>query len=72
MNDIRDRKRWTASGIGAACLVLVGTAACELQPDPPPTFYRSDFSGTGDKMAECMAFASQSYCEREIWGGNEQ
>jgi hypothetical protein len=51
--------------------MLVAIVGCGLQPDPPPTFDRSDFSGTGDKMAACMAFASQSYCQREIWGGNE-
>lgn len=61
-----------AGCIGIAGLVLVATAGCGLQPDPPPAFDRSDFSGTGDKMAECMRFGSQSYCEREIWGGNEQ
>ena len=55
---------------GALAIVLA-TAACGWQPDPPPQFNQADFSGTGDKMAACMKFASQSYCEREIWGGNE-
>jgi hypothetical protein len=68
----RDRKTLrTAGGVGFICLMLAAIAGCVLQPDPPPTFDRSDFSGTGDKMAACMTFASQSYCEREIWGGNE-
>lgn len=55
---------------GALAIVLAA-AGCGLQPDPPPQFNQADFSGTGDKMAACMKFASQSYCEREIWGGNE-
>ncbi len=54
-----------------ALAVVLATAACGLQPDPPPQFNQADFSGTGDKMAACMKFASESYCEREIWGGNE-
>lgn len=61
-----------AGDAGLVCLILVAAAACGLEPDPPPAFDRSDFGGTGDKMAQCMAFASQSYCEQEIWGGNER
>jgi hypothetical protein len=72
MNDGRDRKRRIASGICVACVVLFATAGCGLRPDPSPAFDRSDFSGTGDKMAACMQYASESYCEREVWGGNEQ
>lgn len=44
--------------------------ACGLQPDPPPSVPREAFGGTGDLMARCMAYASQSYCEAETWGGN--
>ena len=51
--------------------MVLAISGCGLQPDPPPQFSQSDFNGTGDKMAACMQFASQSYCEREIWGGNE-
>ena len=58
-----------ASALG---IVVLTAAGCGLQPDPPPQFNRADFSGTGDKMAACMQFASESYCEREIWGGNER
>jgi hypothetical protein len=47
-------------------------AGCGLTPDPPQQVDRSDYSGTGDLMAKCMQYASQSYCEREIWGGGEQ
>ena len=62
----------TAGEVSLVCLMLGAAAACGLQPDPPPTFDRSEFSGTGDRMAQCMQFASQSYCEQEIWGGNER
>lgn len=29
------------------------------------------YGGMDDRMASCMRYASESYCEREIWGGNE-
>lgn len=61
-----------AGGAALAFAALFALAGCGLQPDPPPQFDRSDFSGTGDKMAACMQYGSQSYCEREIWGGNER
>ena len=64
------RRRQRASAAAAAVMVLA-ISGCGLQPAPPPQFSQSDFNGTGDKMAACMQFASQSYCEREIWGGNE-
>lgn len=51
-----------------ACVVWLA-AGCQFTPDPPPEFDKSDFSGTGDLMARCMQFASQSYCEQQIWGG---
>jgi hypothetical protein len=58
--------------LGVVALLVPAAAGCGLQPDPPPQFDRSDFSGTGDRMAACMQFASQSYCEQEVWGGNER
>lgn len=61
-----------AGAIGIVCLAIIATSGCGLQPDPPVAFDRSDFSSTGDKMSACMQYASESYCEREIWGGNEQ
>ena len=48
------------------------TAGCGLQPDPPPSIPITAFSGSGDRMAACMAYASQSYCEREILGGDDR
>ena len=33
---------------------------------------KSDYGGTGDLMARCMQYASESHCEREIWGGDER
>jgi len=56
----------------AAILVAATTAGCGLQPDPPPQFPSEAFSGEGDRMAECMQYRSQSYCEQEIWGGGER
>lgn len=56
------------SGIVAFSLMLAG---CGLHPDPPPSFPVTAFGGTGDLMARCMQYASQSYCEQSIWGGDE-
>jgi hypothetical protein len=54
------------------CVLLLGAAAgCGLQRTPPPDFPIQAYGGTGDRMAECMRYASESYCEREIWGGGE-
>ncbi|MBK8209519.1 MAG: hypothetical protein IPK78_05645 [Rhodospirillales bacterium] len=72
MDEKRNWMRRREGGIGAALLAIIATSGCALQPDQPAAFDRSDFSGTGDKMAACMQYASESYCEREIWGGNEQ
>jgi hypothetical protein len=47
-------------------------SACGLQPDPPPRVPMEAYGGTGDIMARCMQFASESYCQRETWGGNER
>ncbi len=44
-------------------------AGCELHPDPPPQFESTNYGGEGDRMAQCMQFASESYCEQKIWGG---
>jgi hypothetical protein len=57
------------SGVALALFLVAG---CGLQSDPPPSFPITDFGGTGDLMARCMQYASESYCEREVWGGNEQ
>ena len=57
-----------AAALGAI-LLLTG---CTLRPDPPPSFPVTAFGGTGDLMARCMQFASQSYCEEQVWGGGER
>ncbi len=57
------------SAIAAALLMLSLVGGCVLEPTPPPQFDIVDFSGTGDLMSKCMQYASQWYCERQIWGG---
>jgi hypothetical protein len=63
---MRSPKRTLRLAISAGLLV----AGCGLTPDPPPNLPKEAFGGTGDLMARCMAYASQSYCHDEIWGGN--
>jgi hypothetical protein len=53
----------------ALVLTTVIVAGCTMQPDPPPHFAASDFSGTGTEMAKCMQYSSQSNCETSVWGG---
>jgi hypothetical protein len=57
-------------GLLLALVLGLMAAGCGLKPDPPPQFPVEAFGGTGDLMSRCMAYASQSYCEQEIWGGN--
>jgi hypothetical protein len=57
--------------VACGIVTLFMLSSCGLQPDPPPHFDPGDFTGTGTEMAKCMQYASESYCEREIWGGNE-
>ena len=54
-----------------ALLVLAPAAACGSNAEQPRQILKSDYSGTGDLMAHCMRYASESYCEREVWGGDE-
>lgn len=54
----------------AAVLVIVA-AACGAESKQRP-IQKSDYGGTGDLMARCMQHASESYCEREVWGGHER
>lgn len=68
----RHTARRKLAGILAASLLAGSLAACGLEPDPPPVVPTEDYSGTGDLMAKCMQFASQSHCEQEIWGGGER
>ena len=58
-----------ACAIVVAALMLSPVGGCGLQPTPPPQFDYADFGGTGDLMTKCMQYASQWYCERQIWGG---
>lgn len=56
----------------AALIGSVATlAACGLQPDPPPEVPLSAYGGMGDRMGACMKYASESYCLRETWGGDD-
>lgn len=64
------RGRWWRALIGFAGVGLP-LAACAIEPDPPPSFPPSAFSGMGDVMAKCMQYASQSTCERSTWGSDE-
>ncbi len=55
----------------ASCAgLLLLAAGCALQPDPPPELPPSAYGGTGAEMAKCMQYASEAYCERQSWGGN--
>jgi len=65
-----DRSKRRSAALAAA-LLFAAVSACSVQPDPPPSFPTDAFSGTGDLMARCMQFASQSYCEQQVWGGGE-
>ncbi|MFO1128873.1 MAG: hypothetical protein U1E66_10650 [Rhodospirillales bacterium] len=58
--------------LAAAAGAILVLAGCGLQPDPPPSFPITAFGGTGDLMSKCMAYASESYCEQQIWGGGER
>jgi hypothetical protein len=53
-------------------LLLIAANGCGSDASaPPPQIQTSEYSGTGDLMARCMQYASESHCEREIWGGDE-
>jgi hypothetical protein len=60
------------AGMPLVLMLLLAVGGCGLKPDPPPQIPRTAFSGTGDLMARCMQYASQSYCEQEVWGGGER
>lgn len=48
---------------------LASITACGLKPDPSPQIPVTAYGGTGDLMAKCMQYASESYCEQQVWGG---
>lgn len=54
-----------------AAVLVMGVAACGSESKQRP-IQESDYGGTGDLMARCMQHASESYCEREVWGGHER
>lgn len=54
-----------------AAVLVMGVAACGSESKQRP-IQKSDYGGTGDLMARCMQHASESYCEREVWGGHER
>jgi hypothetical protein len=62
--------RLLSRGLGGFLIVLM-TSACAADRKPQP-IATSDYGGTGDLMARCMQYASESYCERHIWGGDER
>ena len=51
--------------------VLAAASSCGANSSTPPQIPQSAYSGTGDLMAQCMQYASESYCERQIWGGDD-
>lgn len=51
--------------------VLAAASGCGTNSSAPPQIPQSAYSGTGDLMAQCMQYASESYCERQIWGGDD-
>lgn len=51
--------------------VLAAASGCSANFSAPPQIPQSAYSGTGDLMAQCMQYASESYCERQIWGGDD-
>lgn len=56
----------------SATALFVLSAACSLSPTPPPSIPIEAYGGMGDRMAQCMQFASESYCEQQVWGGGER
>ena len=58
--------------LAAGVLTLITLAACETDSPQSRLIPQSAYSGTGDVMARCMQYASESYCQREIWGGNDR
>jgi hypothetical protein len=68
----KDRNMRTAGKNLMVVFVLATASGCSANSSNPPQLPQSAYSGTGDLMAQCMQFASESYCEREIWGGNDR
>lgn len=58
--------------LASGALVLIALTGCGLKPDPPPNIPTIEYGGMGDRMAQCTAYASVSYCEQQIWGGGER
>ncbi len=68
----KDPDMRTAGKDVIALFLLVAASGCGANSSAPPQIPQSAYSGTGDLMAQCMQYASESHCEREIWGGNDR
>ena len=56
-----------------AVILLAATplAACTLEPDPRPEVPLAAYGGMGDRMGQCMEYASESTCLKQTWGGDD-
>jgi hypothetical protein len=63
--------RRVAIGAGMLLLLAVAGGCSGVEGSSATQLPRSAYSGTGDLMAACMQYRSESYCERQIWGGGE-
>ena len=43
----------------SAVVIAVPLAGCSLQPDPPPQVQLSAYGGMGDRMGQCLQYASE-------------
>lgn len=59
------------SNLVAAFVSVSLLTACSLQPDHPPEVLLSAYGGMGDRMGECMRYASESACLRQTWGDDD-
>lgn len=55
----------------SAIMIAAPLAGCSLQPDPPPQVQLSAYGGMGDRMGQCLQYASESACLKQTWGGDD-